>query len=179
MFKQSSFGVQSSVMTNKNHSLVVCNKCVGHSQQSNSFNKTILQCYIPKNANGTVSLVKKMTTPRKMTNDQNLAIIPANAIIDKIEFFGINGFSTKDTFSIGLGQLNGHIMTCLVENTTAAIANEKVGGCREFISESLDGKNSKTLVLIPSNVNIVLENPVTSGSLLVIIEYHLKPTLNN
>lgn len=110
-----------------------------------------------------------------MTTDQNLVVIPANAIIDKVEFFGVNGFATKGTFSIGLGQLNSSILTPLIENTTAMIANEKVGGCREFVSNAADGKNGKILVLLQSNINIVLENQVTAGNLQVVIEYHLKP----
>ena len=116
------------------------------------------------------------TTSKKITTDQNLTVIPSNAIVDKIEFFGVNGFATKGTFSIGLGQLNNSIMTSLIENTTAVIANEKVGGCREFTSNAADGRNTKTLVLLQSNVNIVLENPVTTGNLHVVIEYHVKPT---
>jgi len=191
MMRQSSFGMNSSIMTNKNHILVACGKCCGSEQvmiptaaagpsgaaaPRPSSNKRV-QCFTPRNATGTVSLVNTTSsTSRKITTDQNLATIPANAIIDKIEFFGINGFATKGNFSIGLGQLNGSIMAPLIENATAAIANEKVGGCREFATNAADGRNTKTLVLLQSNVNAVLEHPVTAGSLQVVIEYHLKPT---
>jgi hypothetical protein len=181
MQSSTSFGMNSSVMTNKNH--LIAYKCCGNDQnnQPNSpvrpNNRRTTQCFTPRNATGTVSLVTTASaTSRKITTDQNLAVIPANAIIDKIEFFGINGFATKGSFSIGLGQLNGTIMASLIENATAMIANEKVGGCREFISNGADGKNSKILVLLQSNVNAVLENPITAGNLQVIIDYHMKPT---
>lgn len=188
MMKQSSFGISSNTMTSKN--LVACRKC-GEQDISTAAGpssgpaapgpceskRVTIQCFTPRNASGTVSLVNTTSsTSKKITTDQNLATIPANAIIDKIEFFGTNGFATKGNFSIGLGQLNGSIMVSLVENATAAIANEKVGGCREFVSNAADGTNSKTLVLLKSNVNAVLDNPVTAGSLHVVIEYRLKPT---
>jgi hypothetical protein len=184
-----SFGMKSSIMSNKNHALVACSKCCGNDQllpvitgthpvpQPSTSKREVIQCFTPRSASGTVSLVNTAsTTSRKMTTDQNLALIPANAIIDKVEFFAHNGFATRGTFSIGLGQLNGSIMTPLIENTTALIANERVGGCREFVSNAADGKNTKTLVLLQSNINIVLEHPVTSGNLQVVIEYHIKPT---
>lgn len=140
-------------------------------------NRCTVYCFTPRNASGTVSLVSNTDSARRqITIDQNLVVIPANSIIDRVEFFGVSGFSTKGSFSIGLGQLNGSIMTSLVENTTASIANEKVGGCREFLSISPDGKNLKTMVLLQSNVNVILENPVTSGNLLVVIDYHIKPS---
>lgn len=193
MMRQASFGMNSSIMTNKNHVLVACGKCCGSEQvmipaaagpsgaspapRPSGSKRVAIQCFTPRNATGTVSLVNTTSsTSRKITTDQNLATVPANAIIDKIEFFGINGFATKGNFSIGLGQLNGSIMVPLIENATAAIANEKVGGCREFASNAADGRNAKTLVLLQSNVNAVLEHPVTAGSLQVVIEYHLKPT---
>jgi hypothetical protein len=178
---QSSFGMNSSVMTNKNHNLVACvTKCCPIEKRNiiptMTGNHTAVTCFTPKNSGGTVSLVNNAnSTSKKITTDIDLALIPANSIIDKVEFFGINGFATKGSFSIGLGQLNGSILTPLIENSNASIANEKVGGCREFISVSHDGKNSKTLVLLQSNVNIVLEHPITTGNLQVVIEYHAKP----
>ena len=181
--------MNSSIMTNKNHALVACGKCCSNEQvmipdagagaapRPSGSKRVTIQCFTPRNATGSVSLVNTIsTTSRKITTDQTLSHVPANAIIDKIEFFGVNGFATKGTFSIGLGQLNGNILTPLIENTTAVIANEKLGGCREFASNSADGKNNKTLVLLQSNVNVVLENPITAGSLQVIIEYHVKPS---
>lgn len=180
------FGMNSSVMNNKNHVMVAAGKCCGSEQVMNPEQsgaaphgiKHTTICFTPRNAAGTVSLVNTTSsTSRKITTDQNLATIPANAIIDKIEFFGINSFATKGNFSIGLGQLNGSIMSSLVENSTSAIANEKVGGCRDFTSNAADGRNTKTLVLLRSNVNAVLEQPVTSGNLQVVIEYHFKPSI--
>lgn len=138
-----------------------------------------LVCFTPKNAQGTVSLTKTpaSTGKKTVTTDANLVTIPANAIIDMVEFFGVNNFSTKGTISIGLGQLNDAIMMPLIENTDAAIANERIGGCRQFLSNSPNGKNIKNLVLFQSNINVVLEHPITSGTLQVVIHYHMKPTV--
>lgn len=194
-YQQSSFGMNSCVMNNKNLSRIAVSGCkqqcakleqsiatasTSSQNNNNTFGRQIVQCFTPKNASGSVSLLttSSATSSKKITTDQTLAVIPANAIIDKIEFFGINSFSTKGNFSIGLGQLNNNIMTHLIENATASIANERVGGCREFLSFSPDGKNSKTIVLLQSNVNVVLEHPITTGCLHVIIEYHLKNIVN-
>lgn len=112
-----------------------------------------------------------------MITDEGLLVIPANAIIDKVAFFGHNNFTTAGHFSIGLGQLNSGILAPLVEEATAEIANERVGGCRDFSSSNPNGKNVKTLVLVSSHVNVVTDEPITSGLLLVEVTYHLKPTL--
>jgi hypothetical protein len=178
--------MNSCIMTNKAAAYIACEKtkCSGDacairksSTTASDRQQLSIQCFTPKNATGSVSLVSTFTaTSKKISTDHSLVTVPANAIVDKIEFFGINGFATKGNFSIGLGQLNNAIMTPLVENTTALIANEKVGGCREFSSTSVDGRNAKTLVLLQSYVNVVLENPVTAGSLHVVIDYHMKPT---
>jgi hypothetical protein len=134
-------------------------------------------CYTPKNASGTISLTKTpLSTKKTVTTDANLVTIPANAIIDQIDFFGINGFVTKGTFSIGLGQLNDAIMMPLIESSDSTIALDKSGGCRQFISSAANGKNSKNLVLFQSNINIVLEHPITSGTLQVVIYYRMKPS---
>jgi hypothetical protein len=138
-----------------------------------------VSCYTPKNASGTVSLTKSPLSSKKtVTTDNNLVTIPINAIIDQVDFFGINSFTTKGTFSIGLGQLNDAIMMPLIESSDSTIALDKSGGCRQFISMAPNGKNSKNLVLFQSNVNIVLEHPITSGSLHVIIHYRMKPVDN-
>ena len=187
--QSSSFGMNSCIMTNKASAYIACEK-VKCSDGACAFRKSSpsaaaasvdrhqlsIQCFTPKNATGSVSLVSSFTvTSKKISTDHSLVTVPANAIIDRIEFFGINGFATKGNFSIGLGQLNNSIMTPLVENTTSIIANEKVGGCREFSSTSVDGRNVKTLVLLQSYVNVVLENPVTAGNLHIVIDYHMKP----
>jgi hypothetical protein len=110
-----------------------------------------------------------------MTNDPNLVSIPVNAIIDSIEFFGSGGFSTKDEFSIGLGQLNHSINFPLIESTCDEIANEKAGGCRQFPAYRADGKTDKVAVAFTSNVNVSFTQPVISGSLTIVIQYHTKP----
>lgn len=166
-------------MASKN--LVVCKKAEpsvpAEPAPARPCERVAVQCFTPRDASGTVSLVKTTSSAsKKITTDENLATVPANAIIDKIEFFGANGFATSKNFSIGLGQLNGTIMVPLIDDATAATANNKVGGCREFASNAADGTNSKTLVLVKSNVNAVLEAPVTAGNLHVVIEYHIKPT---
>lgn len=143
-------------------------KCCNHLQ---------VVCYTPKNATGAVSLTKNSNAVFKktVTTDQDLVIIPSNAIIDCVEFFGIGNFATKGSFNIGLGQLNDAILMPLIENSDSSVANEKIGGCRQFVSNTPTGKNNKNLVLFDSNINIVLENPITSGTLQVIVSYHMKP----
>jgi len=149
-------------------------KCVCDVSSQNYNLKAI--CYSPKNASGTISLIKTANNDEKktVTTDQDLAVIPANAIIDCVEFFGIYNFSTKGSINIGLGQLNSSIMMPLIDNTDSTIANEKVGGCRQFVCSAQNGKNNRNLVLFNSNINLVLEHPVTSGMLQVIITYHMK-----
>lgn len=137
----------------------------------------ILTCYTPCHntiQSDTVSLVSHPSNSKCVvsTNPQ-LAIVPTNAIIDKIEYNGIS-FNTKGAFCIGLGQLNHSIMFPLIENGTVQIANDKPGGSRDFISINPSGQPTKTLVLYPSNVNIVLEDAIISGNLRVDITYHIK-----
>jgi hypothetical protein len=136
----------------------------------------VLTCYTPTNASEVVSL---MTEPNRAKathgGDPGLAIIPANAIIDMVEYQGHDVFTTKGKFHIGLGQLHHGIMFPLIESGTAEIANEKVGGCRQFISTDSTGRNTeKNMVLYKNNVNVALETPITSGSIRVDIYYHFK-----
>ena len=60
-------------------------------QTSPSNHKTLI-CFTPRNASGIVSLVKtsSITSSGKITIDDNQAVISVIAIIDKVEFFGIN-----------------------------------------------------------------------------------------
>jgi hypothetical protein len=143
----------------------------------NNNEKIVVKCFIPVNVTNFASLLKKPNSSiKKITTDESLVVIPANVIIDKIEFFGF-GFSTLGSFNIGLGQLNNKtILNLLIENATENIANEKQGGCREFLCNSADGSNSKNLVLTQSFVNIVTEQP-TNGNLMVLITYHPKPKM--
>ncbi|ASZ85121.1 141L [Cherax quadricarinatus iridovirus] len=140
--------------------------------------RRVVQVFTPRNVTKPVSLVNEINSEAVplTTLDKKLVTIPANAIIDRIEYFGTNNFATKGNFSIGLGQFNGNIMVPLIENGTSAIANEKVGGCRDFISSSSDGKNNKSVALFESFVNITTDSPITSGFLQVVIEYHVKNT---
>jgi len=177
-----SFNMNSTIMNDKNMAILceesnkqcgrICNML--EKEYKNCHLKVI--CYSPKNASGTISLIKTANNDEKktVTTDQDLVMIPANAIIDCVEFFGVNNFSTKGSISIGLGQLNSSIMMPLIDNTDSTIANEKAGGCRYFIYSAQNGKNNRNLVLFDSNINLVLEHPITSGMLQVIITYHMK-----
>lgn len=167
-----SFSVSSSIMNDKNLTMLF-EKTIGGDQKKNHLE---VVCYTPKNVSGLVSLTKNSTNivKKTVTTDPDLIVIPSNAIIDSVEFFGLHNFTTKGSINIGLGQLNGAIMMPLVENTDSIIANEKEGGCRQFISNAANGKNNKKLVLFDSNINVSLEHPVTSGTLQVIVSYHMK-----
>jgi len=135
----------------------------------------ILTCFSVNNAEDTTSCaVIKDCDKLVFTTDPKLAIIPAGAIIDSIEFFGDGNFATKDVFSIGLGQLNKGIAFPLIQETDSDIANEGVGGCREFFSCRPDGKNEKNIVLYNSTVNIDLNQPILSGTLQIVLRYHFK-----
>lgn len=121
------------------------------------------------------SIVKQKTnTPVVMTTDENVCMLPANSIIDMVEFFGLENFQTSGTFNIGLGQLNDVIILPLVEKAKATTANERNGGSRQFISTSADGSNEKHVTLYDSPININIEKPITSGHLLIHIFYHTK-----
>jgi len=206
-----SFGLHSSVMTNKNTNLLNtnllntglgrdnekccicfqeqlvqsrgngstfrCIKCSVIPKQDNLLTQTIT-CYTPDTAKDTVSLLLNPNKKKKTIGvDHDLAIIPTNAIIDSIEFYSMNNFTTKGTYSLGLGQLNDKIMVPLIEGADAALANDKIGGCRQFIANAPTGRNQKHLVLYPSYVNITLEHPISNGHLAVIVYFHIKPFL--
>ena len=132
-----------------------------------------LVCYIPTNSDaGTVSCVVGNSIEKcTMTTDKSLVTIPVNAIIDFVEYFGTGGFATKDTFSIGLGQLNQELTLPLIEDATSEIANERNGGCKQFLSYRMDERK----VLYASNVNVVFNQPVTVGGLMIVIYYHMNP----
>lgn len=137
-----------------------------------------LVCYIPSN----ISDERKIITCTRINGgsklvyltDPRAAVLKSGSIIDSVEFFGFNNFTTKDSFSIGLGQMNNDISFPLVIDTTADIANERVGGCIDFISMCHDGKNMKNIVLYDSCVNVDLNEPVTAGGLQIVIRYHSK-----
>jgi hypothetical protein len=150
----------------------VLSMCAGTCERS----QKIIVCYTPTAIDATnVSCLKSVDSPKAvLTTDSNLATVPTNAIIDTVEFFGINNFSTKDVYSIGLGQLNQGITFPLIDDADADTANEKVGGCRSFFSDRTDGRTEKNIVLYQSNVNVILNQPIVSGGLQVVIYYHLK-----
>lgn len=119
-----------------------------------------------------VSLVKQFDNRKSLLlSDPNLCILPANSIIDSIEFYG-NNLETKGVFNIGFGQLNENASTLLINRSTAAIANERQGGCRFFVPSALDGSNDRIQTLFDTPVNVCLEHSITCGSLKVVIKYH-------
>lgn len=135
----------------------------------------VLICYTPINACDVASCVyQRNTDPLVFTTDTRAAMIPAGAIIDSVEFFGVDDFITKGVFSIGLGQLNQNLSFPLIVESNITISNERVGGCRSFLTTSPDGYNEKTIVLCDSNVNVEFTNPVSSGFLQIMIQYHMK-----
>lgn len=144
------------------------NKCCARAQKS-------VVCYTPKNSHDIVSCTSARNGDVLLfLNDPRAVTIPAGAIIDNVEFFGVAGFSTKDVFSIGLGQMNQDISFPLIVDADPAMANERAGGCRDFISVHPDGRNDKKIVLTNSYINVELGQPITSGYLQIIIRYHLK-----
>ena len=175
---------QDNVYLCKTHSTSSCMYClptalatnVSAQQGSSQYGKQLV-CYIPTNSDaGTVScVVGKYIEKCTMTTDKSLVTIPVNAIIDSVEYFGTGGFATKDTFSIGLGQLNQGLTLPLIEDATSEIANERNGGCKQFLSYRMDGRNDRCIVLYASNVNVVFNQPVTVGGLMIVIYYHMKP----
>lgn len=168
--KMSSFGVSTNAANAKN----VITQVVGTGDTSPMKSTT---CYTPTGASDTVSLLKTPGLPRctLATKAQSqLAVIPGNAIIDMVEYFGFGGLLTKGHFHIGLGQLNGGMLFPLIESGSSTIANEKVGGCRQFVTAAANGANEKNILLYPSYVNVTFEHPVSNGGLQVVVYYHLK-----
>ena len=112
-----------------------------------SRNYKVLVCYLPfVKDEGIISCtLEKNSDKIVFTTDHRNAIVPSGAIIDSIEFFGLDSFETKDVFSIGLGQLNSDIMFPLIQDTDSSVANERVGGYRDFISCNPNGKNIKNI----------------------------------
>jgi hypothetical protein len=130
--------------------------------------------YTPVDASESVSLVAHPNSNTVSVHNHNLIMVPGGAIIDKVEFQGVNGFHAKDHFDIGLGELNHRIAFPLIIGSTATIANEKVGGCREFVTTNPDGKNDKNINLYPGYVNVHFESPPLAGSLRVDVYFHMK-----
>lgn len=138
----------------------------------------VLTGYTPTPASiGTrvVSLVKHPAQSKCVVqNNQSLVYVPGGAVIDMIEYNGVKSFSTKGGFTIGIGELNNTIMVPLIENGTSLIANENIGGCRQFLAEAESGENTKIKVPYKSCINFSCEGGVLSGSLRVDIYYHVK-----
>lgn len=137
----------------------------------------VLTCYTPiatSIGGNVVSLVKHPGQPKCLVNNKTLASIPSGAIIDMIEYTGLKSFAAKGVFTIGIGELNNTIMVPLIENGTSMIANENVGGCRQFISDLENGENTKIKIPYTSCVNFSCDEGVQNGTLRVDIYYHVK-----
>ena len=143
----------------------------------------ILRCYTPVKMEMYPDLTSSLTlscvtrpnhNAVTVTNDKTLAHIPKNAIIDSIEFFGRNDFTTKDSFSIGVGQLNKSILMPLVVDTNTLIANLPCGGCILFNFGNQSGESDRRMVIYDSCINVQFTEPVQKGYLEIVIRYHLK-----
>lgn len=138
----------------------------------------VLTCYTPLSESlekGFVSMTKDLIMKRTNIVNNSLAVVPAGAIIDMVEYSGVNAFTAAGDFSIGLGQLNNNPVVLLIDGGTSLIANYGVGGCRQFLSENENGDNNKIAVPYSSFVNFSCKGGVSRGSLRVDIYYHVKP----
>uniref|UniRef100_A0AAU7SS97 Capsid protein n=1 Tax=Heteronotia binoei irido-like virus TaxID=3141948 RepID=A0AAU7SS97_9VIRU len=122
---------------------------------------------------GVSSLVKTPGIKRTISSTSNYVIVPRNAIIDRVEFVGFDGFSAG-RIEIGLGTFNSPINFPLISNTTAEIANELIGGIKDFRFDELTGSNDHAVVTQDSYINICTTTPIT-GFLQVAIYFHLRP----
>ena len=137
----------------------------------------VLTCYTPDCETiekGYVSMVRDPSLKKKTVANGSLVTVPAGAIIDMIEYSGVNSFAATGGFTIGLGQLNGDSVTNLIEGGTSLIANDNVGGCRQFISENENGDNNKIKVPYNIYVNFRCIGGVQKGGLRADIYYHAK-----
>jgi len=135
--------------------------------------------YTPKNAYGSISLVKTQNSESSRVINENLALLPPNSIIDAVEYKGYNNFVVSGKFDIGLGQLNTDVSTFLIKDGTSIIANTPQGGYRDFSDSNPTGANDKVTVQANKCVNIKTEHPVTSGGLVVTIYYHFREIVKN
>ena len=138
----------------------------------------VLTCYTPACETiekGYVSMVRDPSMKRTNVANNSLVTVPAGAIIDMIEYSGVNSFACVGGFVIGLGQLNSDVIVYLIDGGTSIIANDNVGGCRQFLSDHENGDNNKVRVAYSSYVNFKCIGGVQKGSLRVDIYYHLKP----
>lgn len=157
----------------------VCKGYIGDDHGDNEGRFRVLTCYTPTPDSFCATPVSLVTDPgyaKCLVNNQNhvLAFIPSGAIIDMIEYGGINSFTARGGFTIGLGELNHAITIPLIENGTGLIANDDGGGCREFCTVSENGETAKVNVLNNSCVNFSCDGGVQSGSMRVDIYYHVK-----
>nr|QXT57806.1 hypothetical protein RMELV030 [Rhinella marina erythrocytic-like virus] len=130
--------------------------------------------YTPdKGPTGVTSIINTPKMKRFMSKTSRHLIIPKGAIIDRIEFIGLDNFN-GGKFSIGLGTFNNPINFPLIIDSCSEIANEAIGGIRDFIFDSPTGAAEHAIVTQDSFVNVHTTFPI-SGTLQVIIYYHIRP----
>jgi hypothetical protein len=157
---------------NKNNQFLPKNCCC-----SNLAMPKVLTCFTPICSSvegGQVSLVlKKGLKKISVSNSPYLARLPKSAIIDSIEYSGLENFHLKGEFDIGFGQLNGKILSrpFLIERGNSQIANEIMGGHYNFISTKACGENSKP---IPEDSFINFETIAGDGSHGLILDGFLR-----
>lgn len=136
-----------------------------------------IKCYTPADTVGhtAVSCITEQNgEAATLTTDKRLVVIPVDAIVDRVEFFGRDDFSVKERFYIGLGQLNDTITFPVIVGATSEIANEKIGGCFDFIGTDPSGASNKNVVLYDSFVNVNFDHALSRGSLIVFVTYHMR-----
>lgn len=127
---------------------------------------------------GQASLLLQPDLPKaRVVTTNTLARLPPNALIDRVEYISHRGtFSSKADFNLGLGQLNGPIMSPLIVDGSSATANQPSGGAFDIVCDNITGANSRPIVTANENlVNFIIDShgPVM-GALRVDIYYHLR-----
>lgn len=122
---------------------------------------------------GYSSLFLTQASKKCMSATGNHVRIPKGAIIDRIEFIGNNEFDCGG-FSIGLGAFDNAINFPLITDSTPAIANEGVGGVRDFYFVDPTGECNHSIVTEDSFLNIRTTGPMR-GDLQVSVYYHSHP----
>lgn len=124
------------------------------------------------------SLLLQPDLPKaRVVTSTTLARLPPNALIDRVEYKAHRGtFASKADFNLGLGQLNGPIMSPLIVEGSSATANQASGGAFDIVCDNISGANSRPIVTANEDlVNFIIENPgPVMGTLRVDIYYHVK-----
>lgn len=185
--RRSTHSTTTTTTSNNIFKLPMANVCSGASCMASNKTNAVYDvqrvvCFTPKISikenvdEMNVSCVRDKTSA-KCTNpmDSKLVEIPAGAIIDSVEYFGVDGFQTSQPFTIGLGTLNNNISLPLILDGTQEIANTSTGGCRHFFSINDSGACDRNVVLYSGKINVFFESPLLKGRLAIIVSYHRRP----